>query len=196
MANLEKQMVFPTLIWRDHEVLDKNNLSQIKDYCYSINGRNSNSKLHKLKLFENLNKNIIKLSKQFMDDLNWEYEKLEITGMWSNKMTNKEFHRPHTHPNNLLSGVFYPENNDSKIIFLDPRNQSSIFLPYINKYTYLNSSIWSFPAVKNTLILFPSWLMHYVEMVQGTDFDRISISFNVMLKGNFGKAEDFTKSTI
>ncbi len=40
------------------------------------------------------------------------------------------------------------------------------------------------------MILFPSWLTHYVP-VNDTKEDRISIAFNVMLKGKVGSSEEY-----
>lgn len=196
MANLIKSIIFPTLVYKDHEVLTEENLSKINDFCKKVENYHSQSNLYELPIFDDLSKKVLILSEVWMNDFDWEYEKLKITGMWANKMRNGQFHRPHMHPNNLLSGVFYPEDNSSEIIFLDPRVQAQVFNPTLKKHTFINSNIWTFPARKNTLLLFPAWLMHYVEMVKGSDENRVSVSFNVMLEGKIGKSEDFTESTI
>ena len=51
------------------------------------------------------------------------YDRIEITGMWANKLKVGESHPPHTHSNNFLSGVYYLEagENTSNIQFFDPR---------------------------------------------------------------------------
>lgn len=196
MPNLEKQLLFPTMVWKKNGIESEENLAKINDFCKNLDDRYSKPNLHELSLFGNLSENVLKLSKEWMNDFNWDYEKLNITGMWANKMKKGQFHRPHTHPNNLLSGVFYPENNYSEIVFMDPREQAGVFSPSINKYTFMNSSYWSFATKKNTLLLFPAWLMHYVEIVQEFDDSRISISFNVMLEGKIGNSKSLTNSTI
>jgi hypothetical protein len=40
------------------------------------------------------------------------------------------------------------------------------------------------------MILFPSWLQHFVP-INTSNQDRISIAFNVMLKGTVGSSTDF-----
>ena len=45
------------------------------------------------------------------------------------------------------------------------------------------------PAKINRMVLFPSWLQHYVP--KNNSHDRISISFNVMLRGQVGRSENF-----
>ena len=196
MANLEKRLFFTTAIWEQYGIESEENLAKINDFCKNLKNSYSEPNLHELSLFSILAKHILKLSEEWMNDFSWEYDKLNITSMWANKITKGHFHRPHKHPNNLLSGVFYPENNYSKIVFLDPREQAGVFHPSVNKYNFLNSSYWNFETKKNTLILFPAWLMHYVEIVEEFVDNRVSISFNVMLEGKIGDSKTLTNSTI
>ena len=105
-------------------------------------------------------------------------------------MKQHEDHRPHTHGNSLLSGVYYPTGTPSHppIEFFDNRNIGAIN-PTINDYTPENASTWHYPVVPNSLLIFPSWLQHWVP-VNTIEIPRISISFNVMIKGQPGKEED------
>ena len=48
-------------------------------------------------------------------------------------------------------------------------------------YNYFNSSTYKLNPIEKNLYLFPSWLKHYVEPNQ-LKKDRISISFNVIIK--------------
>ena len=47
-----------------------------------------------------------------------------------------------------------------------------------NEWNRANSEVWSLDSSEDTLLIFPSWLDHYVEPNE-SDEDRISISFNV-----------------
>ena len=47
------------------------------------------------------------------------------------------------------------------------------------EYNQYNTSLVKAPAIENTLYLFPSWLMHYVESNMNKTEERISISFNI-----------------
>ena len=140
---------------------------------------------------EALSNKALELSKKYIDELKYEYEDHYITDMWSNILRTGETHRPHTHSNNLVSGVFYLHCNDDSpaINFIDPRPQTTVLQPQQKEYTRENSTTWQVPAKINRMVLFPSWLQHYVP--KNNSHDRISISFNVMLRGQVGRSENF-----
>ena len=50
-------------------------------------------------------------------------KKLEITNMWIKFSQKGDIHNPHTHSNNIFSGVWYPFENKTQtpIMFQDPR---------------------------------------------------------------------------
>jgi len=78
-------------------------------------------------------------------------------------------HLPHTHPDELVSGVFYvkmPEKAGS-ILFDDPRGP----LPPFDNRIVIRPQ-------EGDIILFPSWLTHQVAPTQGNE-ERISIAFNI-----------------
>ena len=153
---------------------------------------NHNPNLHEHPKYKPLGKKVLELSKTYIDDLKFEFEDHYITGMWSNILKPGEFHSPHTHSNNLVSGVFYLQTNDNSpaITFLDPRPQSSVLQPQAKEYNIFNSTMFFYPAKVNRMILFPSWLEHYVPQ-NDTKFSRVSIAFNVMLKGQVGRPDNF-----
>jgi uncharacterized protein (TIGR02466 family) len=111
--------------------------------------------------------------------------------MWSNILKPGETHRPHTHSNNVLSGVFYVEaENTSAIEFSDPRPANFVLMPKVKKFDKENSNVWFYPSVTNRLLMFPSWLQHYVP-INKTNKNRISIAFNLMYKGFVGVSTDY-----
>ena len=111
-----------------------------------------------------------------------------------NILKSGETHPPHTHSNNFISGVFYVQaenNNDTPAInFLDPRGQTCVLQPQQKEYTKDNGTLYFFPAKINRMVLFPSWLQHYVPKNNSND-NRISIAFNVMLRGQVGQPSNF-----
>ena len=153
---------------------------------------NHNPNLHEHPKYKPLGKKVLELSKEYIEDLKFEFDDHYITGMWSNILKPGEFHSPHTHSNNLVSGVFYLQTNDNSpaITFLDPRPQSSVLQPQAKEYNIFNSTMFFYPAKVNRMILFPSWLEHYVPQ-NDTKFSRVSIAFNVMLKGKVGSSEEY-----
>jgi hypothetical protein len=52
------------------------------------------------------------------------------------------------------------------------------------------ATVWQLGSITNRMILFPSWLQHFVP-INTSNQDRISIAFNVMLKGTVGSSTDF-----
>ena len=104
--------------------------------------------------------------------------------MWANKMQNGDVHPPHTHSNNFLSGVYYlKSNNTAPIQFFDPRPSASVLQPRNTPNQY-NSSMVKFDSIEGSGLIFPSWLQHWVPSPQE---QRISVSWNILLRGNYGK---------
>ena len=108
-----------------------------------------------------------------------------ITLSWLNFTEKDRFHHKHWHGNSIVSGVFYisaVEEHD-KIHFYN-ENKSAIELTPKN-FNIFNSSGWWIPVKENDLLLFPSSTAHGVETVL-LDHTRISLAFNVFVKGEFG----------
>lgn len=103
---------------------------------------------------------------------------------WMNANPTGGFNAPHTHPGAHWSGVYYvaqpesEEGNSGMIEFLDPRSD----LP--------NWRILKAPAFRpkkklrpepGDLILFPSYLVHWVYPNEAAD-ERVSVAFNATFK--------------
>tara|TARA_R100001015_G_C4631806_1_gene194655 strand:- start:2614 stop:3216 length:603 start_codon:yes stop_codon:yes gene_type:complete len=186
-----KERIFPTNIYILDDVLDQKNINNIKDNVYLLYNKSksdlwqSKSGLHKKLEYKNLCKKIKDLTKIIFKDHNYCYDSFDITGMWAGILKPKEFHEPHTHSNCILSGTFYLESDGkSPIWFCDPRPVGGV-LPDVKEQNIDNSTLWYYPSIENRLIIFPSWLQHYVHTVNSNK-NRIAISFNIMLKGTIG----------
>ena len=115
-----------------------------------------------------------------------------ITQSWLNYTETNQYHHKHAHPNSLVSGVFYincHEEHD-KIKFFNDRYQT--IKPEIKNWNIWNSESWWFPVKTGDVILFPSSLTHMVETKQG-DNTRISLAFNVFIKGTIGNNKQLTE---
>ena len=193
---MKHDKLFSTNVYLIDDVIDKNSLSVIKkDIISSYNQVTQNwqskSNLHKNSLYDNLTKTIVQYTKNVFDSLYFEYSGFNITDMWSNVLKPGETHRPHTHSNNILSGVFYVEaEQTSGIMFTDPRPQAGVIQPDVTKQFVDNANVIKYDSLTNRMILFPSWLQHYVPTNE-TKSNRISIAFNVMLKGKVGSSEEY-----
>lgn len=129
----------------------------------------------------NLCKTIIKTSTSYAKEFNIT-ENLFLENIWININKTKDFNVEHAHPFSLISGTFYVKTNKNSgnIVFNNPNMfiESYVKEKYIQKYNEVNSNVWKYQPIDNLLLLFPSWIKHYVEPNQSQE-DRISISFNV-----------------
>ena len=118
-----------------------------------------------------------------------------ITQSWLNYTETNQYHHKHAHPNSLVSGVFYINCNKEhdKIKFFNDTYQ--IIKPEIKEYNIWNSQSWWFPVKTGDVILFPSSLTHMVENKQGNN-TRISLAFNIFIKGTVGNNKNLTELII
>ena len=110
------------------------------------------------------------------------HDAFEITGCWATVLARGAAHRAHCHPNNFLSGVYYVRADAGAecINFHDPRPQAAVIRPSVVELTAENTDQVVVRVHRGTLLIFPSWLEHSVD-VNPNEAERISISFNVML---------------
>jgi uncharacterized protein (TIGR02466 family) len=115
-----------------------------------------------------------------------------ITQSWLNYTEKNQYHHKHQHPNSLVSGVFYINCHEKydKIKFF--KEDYKTIRPEVKNWNIWNSETWWFPVKTGDVILFPSSLTHMVETKQGEN-TRISLAFNVFIKGKFGSNEHFTE---
>ena len=115
-----------------------------------------------------------------------------ITQSWLNYTEKNQYHHKHQHPNSLVSGVFYINchKEHDKIKFF---NESYKTLKLeIKDWNLWNSESWWFTVKTGDIILFPSSLTHMVETKEG-DNTRISLAFNVFIKGTVGNNKNLTE---
>ena len=107
-----------------------------------------------------------------------------LNNAWININQKNDLNQVHTHPNNILSGVYYVKTPEKcgNIIFRHPgfdmmeRDWEDIVSD--SDHNVYNSDTWWLPAKANTLYIFPSWIKHLVGPNMSDD-ERISISFNI-----------------
>ena len=152
----------------------------------------SSPNLDKNEVFKDFNKDISKSSFEILDKLDYKADEIEITDMWANVLKQHETHQPHTHSNNFLSGVFYLDADDTMpgITFQDPRPGANVILPR-KKFDHMNNAnLLNYKAKTNRIIIFPSWLVHWVPTNLSTS-NRISISWNIQIRGQLGEHHEF-----
>ena len=185
--------MFPTPIWWadldiDNEVL--------KNHCYDVKEQNSGGREYSnrggyqsndLSFNTPINillDNVIEISKTIFND----YYKLQdddrsvyVCNHWININGKNHFNIKHTHPNSFLSGVYYVETENvteqGSISFHRSEHENFI----LSGWNVSFDERTSFTPVKGRLILFPSYFPHSV-LPNHLDNERISVSFNVILK--------------
>jgi uncharacterized protein (TIGR02466 family) len=107
-------------------------------------------------------------------------------GAWANVLRSGAYHKIHNHPDCDWSGVYYVATGEADpnapadngmIEFLDPRMGATSPGPG-GPEAMPKLRIAPVPGL---MLIFPSWLYHYVNAFQGKG-ERISIAFNVRLK--------------
>ena len=208
MANVERHDFFPTCLYRfkhdfeENELdnmishIDLNSLSEHNGQTVKRTGSQTQDDLQRIPTFSNLTRTIIDVSKHILNEQGYMGE-IEITNMWGNilRPQSQRAHAPHTHSNNILSGVFYLKTSPdtSPIHFFDPRPQASVFVPRKKEYTSQNSDGTAFVSETGSGVVFPSWLQHWVPE---TKDERISIAWNVIVRGEYGEPNRLQNATI
>lgn len=148
---------------------------QEKEYSHNKSNRGgfqSEDNLHTHGIFQEFNKFILNCSRTILK--NYGGYTPYIQSMWANVNEQHHFNLPHVHEG-VLSGVFYckiPEDS-GKLVLMDPAIRSTAHL-IGNKNFFIEPK----PLA---LIIFPSWLEHYVEPNKSEE-SRVSISFNIGIK--------------
>jgi len=116
-----------------------------------------------------------------------------ITQSWINYTESDQFHHRHSHPNSLVSGVFYisADKKVDSITFYKSPIDDRINLA-VTKYNTFNSTSWNFLVETGDVFLFRSSLAHGVDKKKGKNI-RISLSFNVFVKGTLGARNRLTE---
>ena len=193
--------VFPTPIYRTklNKKLDKKELlfiEKTKTDCHANEGNltSNNSYILNNKTFKNLKKEINLIIKDYVNKIILPQENLifEITQSWLNYTETNQYHHKHQHPNSLISGVLYINCNEKfdKITFFKSEYNTIRVTP--KSWNWFNSSSWWVSVKTGDIILFPSSLTHMVETKEG-DNTRISLAFNVFVKGRIGDKKQLTE---
>ncbi|AVW92207.1 2OG-Fe(II) oxygenase family protein [Celeribacter baekdonensis] len=133
-------------------------------------------------IFKSLVKALDKHVAAFAKDLefNLDERKLVLEDLWINILPEGGTHGSHIHPHSVISGTTYVAmpKGASALKLEDPRHAMMMAAPPRNKDARreLKSFIYMKPKVGDVL-LWESWLRHEVPM-NGSEFDRISVSFN------------------
>jgi uncharacterized protein (TIGR02466 family) len=115
-----------------------------------------------------------------------------ITQSWINYTTKNQAHHKHTHSNSFISGVLYlsADKDQDKIVF--DRNAYHQIRVTPDSFNQYNGDTHHVHVRTGQVVLFPSYLTHYVE-AKGDDSLRVSLAFNVFLKGFIGDSNSLNE---
>ena len=187
-----KQDIFRLAIWNAYINLD---LSKIINFCEIVkaqvkseNKSNRGYQSPDISLNEpviaDLKQHIIRESQNYLKSINLKKD-IKLGNIWFNVNEFKDFNISHIH-SGILSGVFYLKTPTEcgKIVFQSPYMElmDTVFCESLTKENcnIYNSTSWEFDPIANQLLIFPSFLRHYVEPNLNLNEDRMSISFNII----------------
>jgi uncharacterized protein (TIGR02466 family) len=106
-----------------------------------------------------------------------------IKTAWSNINNARNIVAPHFHPRHSLSAVYYSfaTENESELVFMSPVQMIQEKIPQtdvdntVTQFNRYNSSSFVINSRTGLLVVFPSWLSHFVRYNHG---NRMSIAFN------------------
>ena len=193
---MDHQELFPTHLFIKDDYTTPDRINTMRREVMNLYKKKPNwqssPNLDKNEVFKDFNKDISKSSFEILDKLDYKADEIEITDMWANVLKQHETHQPHTHSNNFLIGVFYLDDDYTMpgITFQDPRPGANVILPR-KKFDHMNNAnLLNYKAKTNRIIIFPSWLVHWVPTNLSTS-NRISISWNIQIKGQVGEHHEF-----
>ena len=198
------QNLFPTPIYisnidRKFTKQELKFVNKQKKHCINNQGNISTKDNYILnrKEFENIKKFLEKHCQNYLDTIICPKNNIElyITQSWLNYTEKNQYHHKHTHPNSVISGVFYfdSDKKNDKILFSNSKGYQQIE-PEIDdtKFNLWNSATWFFAVETGNLFMFPSSTIHQVETKKGNN-TRISLAFNTFYKGTIGSNNNLTE---
>ena len=195
---MDRHQVFATNIFVQDNFVFEETATQMKNYIQRLwqerepgNNWQTDPDLHTKEEFKIFSDMVLEQSKEIIKILDYDVEDIAITDMWGNVLEKGEAHPPHTHSNNFLSGVYYLHSDKAAgIQFFDPRPSADVIVPRKTKKTHNNSNLLSFASKTNRAVFFPSWLNHWVPQ-NISEKNRISIAWNIQLKGEVGEHNEY-----
>lgn len=143
---------------------------------------------------------ILNLTQEYGNALGYDYENYRFSQSWLSYKHPNQHHAYHTHPNSLISGVFYfgiPDPQTPAIKFHKP--EGGINASYISPKTLSNfkelkyaQKEFSINFEPGTLLLFPSFLPHSVPLNKSEN-TRCSLAFNIVPSLGLGDEGNLTE---
>jgi uncharacterized protein (TIGR02466 family) len=150
---------------------------------------------------DRLKKFILDSVQDFADNtLLYDYKAYRFSQSWISHKEPGQHHTMHTHPNSLISGVFYYGKAEEKTPAIKFHKTTGVFnqsalAPKGKSDKRSSKFAWSEFSVNfepGLLVLFPSYLYHSVP-INNSNSIRCSLAFNVVPTVSFGEEENLTE---
>ena len=188
------QDIFKTPLYK--ESLSLNN-KEMASYCLTLQKDNKGRTISNIggwqsddlkgihKPFEKLIDTIIIKGNSLAQTL--DMNKVRLYNIWVNINGYKDTNISHSHTHSIFSGVYYVNvpNNSGNIVFEHPTYDTIQYdwnHDSVKSWNAYNSSLWTQVSKTGDMLLFPSWLKHYVKPNLNKKEKRISLSFNLVYK--------------
>lgn len=143
---------------------------------------------------------ILKEAKNYNDTLlGYDVDEWQFSQTWVSHKHPGQMHVAHTHPNSVISGVFFYGHSEEKtpsLTFHKPSvsyQQNTIDVLQIDGSDIPNTwTSFSFNFAPGSLIFFPSWFTHSVEE-NTTRKIRSSVAMNILPKEKLGSEGNLTQ---
>jgi uncharacterized protein (TIGR02466 family) len=185
--------VFKSFIAVDYLDLDNLQLEQFCKKQIAITEKLKNHKLNQSDHFDLSSPEIQELLNAVQEKLDLLHTEMglhndyyqKITEVWANVAAPDDIVIPHQHPEAIFSCVYYVkgDENSGNIEFVNPNNAHArtITPKHIAHYNSFTGNTFQAEPIPGKLLIFPSWLYHYVFPNTGTT-ERISIAFNTQFE--------------
>ena len=194
--------IFPTLV--GETILSDISLDNIENYKnhlsnleYETSGGGDyrgtlNQQVLDDPIFSDLKFKILKYATEYLEHHGFIFEDIQIASSWGTLTHINEISQKHFHTNSYISGVYYLEDS-SNINFYSPIEDKWFLKLQRNNIPHDPHTCYFqyYTPKPNSLIFFPSYLVHSIEVSKKNH--RRSISFNIVPKGEIGAPTAYLK---
>jgi len=186
--------VYSNICSLDFSIYFKHLMEEVRvshDSSIEYGSRTENTNLLDLEKYSTL-KNWIneQLAIYARDILCWKFGNISITQSWVSLKRPGDKHLLHRHPNSLISGVLYWQDNIGSMYLKRPGLPQNIEIE-IAKFNEYSIDWIEIKPEKGLLCLFPSYLEHFVSENNTTE-DRYCLPFNSMIFEKIGFENNLT----
>ena len=162
-----KQRAEGVKVSEDHEVLGRVGLERVKHF-------------------------MVTFTKQFVKDELKILDEFYLTQSWWTENEKGSKHHGHTHPNTLLSMVYYVHAESGDIAVSSETNNlfpNFDFTYNISEWNIYNAKSWTIPVRTGDIVIFPGWVNHTTTPNEH-ETPRVILGANFFARGKFGKYEN------